>query len=129
MNSFITVLYVILLASASVLCITLMVFLSRISRTVKEIEIEIKDLTLEMKPLIASATNLSEKLNQLSDSADDQLLVTRNIVSKVNNGVDTILDLEENIRRGFEGPIMDFIKGFSAIANGIRVFWKAYKRK
>jgi uncharacterized protein YoxC len=106
-----------------------MVFLSRISRTVKEIEIEIKDLTLEMKPLIASATNLSEKLNQLSDSADDQLLVTRNIVSKVNNRVDTILDLEENIRRGFEGPIMDFIKGFSAIANGISVFWKAYKRK
>ena len=129
MNSFITVLYVILLASASVLCITLMVFLSRISRTVKEIEIEIKDLTLEMKPLIASATNLSEKLNQLSDSADDQLLITRNIVSKVNNRVDTILDLEENIRRGFEGPIMDFIKGFSAIANGISVFWKAYKRK
>jgi uncharacterized protein YoxC len=129
MNSFITVLYVILLASASVLCIALVVFLSRISRTVKEIEIEIKDLTLEMKPLIASATNLSEKLNQLSDSADDQLLVTRNIVSKVNNGVDTILDLEENIRRGFEGPIMDFIKGFSAIANGISVFWKAYKRK
>jgi len=129
MNSFITVLYVILLASASVLCITLMVFLSRISRTVKEIEIEIKDLTLEMKPLIASATNLSEKLNQLSDSADDQLLVTRNIVSKVNNGVDTILDLEENIRRGFEGPIMNFIKGFSAIANGISVFWKTYKRK
>ncbi len=129
MNSFITVLYVILLASASVLCIALVVFLSRISRTVKEIEIEIKDLTLEMKPLIASATNLSEKLNQLSDSADDQLLVTRNIVSKVNNRVDTILDLEENIRRGFEGPIMDFIKGFSAIANGISVFWKAYKRK
>jgi uncharacterized protein YoxC len=129
MNSFITVLYVILLASASVLCIALVVFLSRISRTVKEIEIEIKDLTLEMKPLIASATNLSEKLNQLSDSADDQLLVTRNIVSKVNNGVDTILDLEENIRRGFEGPIMNFIKGFSAIANGISVFWKAYKRK
>jgi uncharacterized protein YoxC len=129
MNSFITVLYVILLASASVLCIALVVFLSRISRTVKEIEIEIKDLTLEMKPLIASATNLSEKLNQLSDSADDQLLITRNIVSKVNNRVDTILDLEENIRRGFEGPIMDFIKGFSAIANGISVFWKAYKRK
>ena len=129
MNSFITVLYVILLASASVLCIALVVFLSRISRTVKEIEIEIKDLTLEMKPLIASATNLSEKLNQLSDSADDQLLVTRNIVSKVNNRVDTILDLEENIRRGFEGPIMNFIKGFSAIANGISVFWKTYKRK
>jgi uncharacterized protein YoxC len=115
--------------SASVLCIALVVFLSRISKTVKEIEIEIKDLTLELKPLIASATNLSEKLNQLSESADDQLLVTRNIVSKVNNRVDTILDLEEKIRRGFEGPVLDFIRGFSGIANGISAFWNAYRRK
>lgn len=125
----ISVLYVILLVSASVLCIALIVFLSRISQTVKEIEIEIKDLTLEMKPLIASATNLSEKLNQLSDSADDQLSVTRNMISKVNGRVDTILDLEEKIRRGFEGPVLDFIKGFSAIANGISAFWNAYRRK
>jgi uncharacterized protein YoxC len=121
--------YFILLASASVLCIALVVFLSRISRTVKDIETEMKDLTLEMKPLIASATNLSEKLNQLSESADDQLMVTRNIVTKVNNRVDTILDLEEKIRRGFEGPVLDFIKGFSAIANGISAFWNAYRRK
>jgi uncharacterized protein YoxC len=111
------------------LCIALVIFLSRISKTVREIEIEIKDLTLEMKPLIASATNLSEKLNQLSESADNQLLITRNIVSKVNNRVDTILDLEERIRRGFEGPVLDFIKGFSAIANGISAFWNAYRRK
>lgn len=125
----ISVLYVILLVSASVLCIALVFFISRIFRTVKEIEIEIKDLTLEMKPFIASATNLSEKLNQLSESADDQLMVTRNIVSKVNNRVDTILDLEEKIRRGFEGPVLDYIKGFSAIANGISAFWNAYRRK
>jgi uncharacterized protein YoxC len=123
------VFYVVLLLSASVLCISLVFFLGKIFKTVKEIEIEIKDITLEMKPLIASATNLSEKLNQLSDSADDQLLVTRGIVSKVNNRVDTILDLEEKIRRGFEGPVMDFIKGFSAIANGISAFWNAYRKR
>jgi uncharacterized protein YoxC len=125
----ISVLYVVLLLSASVLCVALVVFLSRISKTVKEIEMEIKDLTLEMKPLIASATNLSEKLNQLSDFADDQLTVTRGIVSKVNNRVDTILDLEEKVRRGFEGPVLDFIKGFSAIANGISAFWNAYRKR
>ena len=125
----ISVLYAILLVSASVLCIALIFFISKIFQTVKDIEVEIKDLTMEMKPLIASATNLSEKLNQLSESADDQLMVTRNIVSKVNNRVDTILDLEEKVRRGFEGPVLDFIKGFSAIVNGISAFWNAYRRK
>jgi uncharacterized protein YoxC len=111
------------------LCIALVVFISRIFQTVKEIEIEIKDLTFEMKPLIASAMNLSEKLNQLSDFADDQLLVTNNIITKVNDGVDIILDFEEKLRKGFEGPVLDFVKGLSAISNGISAFWKVYRRR
>lgn len=127
--NFIAVFYVILLISASVLCIALVVFLSRISKTVKEIEIEIKDLTFEMKPLFASAMNLSEKLNQLSDFVDDQLIVTNNIITKVNDGVDTILNFEEKLRSGLEGPVLDFVKGFSAISNGISTFWKVYRRR
>ena len=121
--------YVILLALGSALCVALIIFLGRISRTAKEIELEIKDLTLSIKPFVASATNLSEKLNQLSESADDQLSVTKHIVDKVNDRVDTILDLEEKIRRGFEGPVLDVIKSLSAIVNGISAFWSAYKRK
>jgi uncharacterized protein YoxC len=124
-----TIMYVILLALGSALCVALIIFLGRISRTAKEIELEIKDLTLSIKPFVASATNLSEKLNQLSESADDQLSVTKHIVAKVNDRVDTILDLEEKIRRGFEGPVLDVIKSLSAIVNGISAFWSAYKRK
>ncbi|MDR3628107.1 MAG: DUF948 domain-containing protein [Ignavibacteriaceae bacterium] len=127
--NFIAVFYVILLISASVLCIALVVFLSRISKTVKEIEIEIKELTFEMKPLFASAMNLSEKLNQLSDFVDDQLLVTNNIITKVSDVVDTVLNFEEKLRSGLEGPVLDFVKGFSAISNGISTFWKVYRRR
>ena len=125
----ISVFSVILLACASVLCIALIVFLNKISKTIKAIEYEVKDISTEMKPFIASATNLSEKLNRISDSADDQIEMTKRIVVKVNDRVDTILDLEEKIRSGFEGSVLDLIKNLSAIANGVRTFWNTLKRK
>ncbi len=125
----ISILYAVLLVAASVLCIALIVFLSKIAKAIKAIEYEIKDISVGMKPLIASTTNLSERLNKMSESADDQLAMTKSIVHKVNDRVDTILDLEEKIRRGFEGSVLDLIKSLSAITNGISAFWSAYRRK
>jgi uncharacterized protein YoxC len=120
---------VFLLASASILCIALVVYLNRITRSIKEIESEIKDLTSEIKPLIASSTNLSEKLNRISAEASNQLNVTKGIVNKFDDRVDTILELEEKVREGFSGPVLDLIKSLSAISNGVSAFWNAYKKK
>ncbi|MCL5029583.1 MAG: hypothetical protein M1480_11285 [Bacteroidetes bacterium] len=125
----ISILYSVLLVAASVLCIALIVFLNKIAKAIKAIEYEIKEISIEIKPLIASTTNLSEKLNRISESADDQLTMTKNIVKKVNDRVDTILDLEEKVRSGFEGSVLDLIKSLSAIANGISAFWNAYRKK
>ena len=125
----ISILYSILLVAASILCIALIVFLNKIAKAIKAIEFEIKEISIEIKPLIASTTNLSEKLNRISESADDQLSMTKNIVKKVNDRVDTILDLEEKVRSGFDGSVLDLIKSLSAIANGISAFWTTYRKK
>ena len=125
----ISVFSVILLACASVLCIALIVFLGRITRSIKAIQYEINDISTGMKPLIASATNLTEKLNRITDSADDQIEVVKKIVGKVNDRVDTILSLEEKIRSGFEGPALDILKTLSGVANGVSAFWNVLRRK
>jgi len=120
---------IILLASASVLCIALVIYLNKITSSIKDIKSEIQDLTSEIKPLIASSTNLSEKLNHISAEASNQLNITKGIVNKFDERVDTILELEEKVREGFSGPVLDLIKSFSAIANGVSAFWNAYKKK
>ncbi len=125
----ISILYSILLIAASVLCIALIFYLNKIVHAIKTIEREIKEISIEIKPLIASTTNLSEKLNRISESADDQLNMTKNIVRKVNDRVDTVLDLEEKIRSGFEGSVLDLLKSLSAITNGISAFWSTYRKK
>ena len=127
--SLISIFSIILLASASVLCIALVIYLNRITTSIKDIKSEIQDLTSKIKPLIASSTNLSEKLNRMSQEASNQLNVTKGIVNKFDERVDTILELEEKVREGFSGPVLDLIKSLSAITNGVSAFWNAYKKK
>ena len=126
--SVLDIFYIILLLSASFLCIALIIYLNRITQSVKEIENDIRDISLQIKPLIASATNLSEKLNQISQEAKVQLNIVKDIVSEVKNRVDKILEFEEKFRKGFEVPLNDITKNLSAVVNGVKVFWSTYRK-
>lgn len=123
-----TVFNIILLASASVLCIALVIYLYKITQAVKGIESEIKDLSTQVKPLVSSIKNLSEKLISLSEDAKEPVDRVKEIVSDVKERVDTILEFEEKVRRGFEEPVNGLIKNFSAVVNGVNAFWNAYKK-
>jgi uncharacterized protein YoxC len=124
-----TIFYILLLLSASILCIGAVIYIGRITKSIKEIEADIKDLSLQIKPLIASTTNLSEKLNYISEQAKGQLLTTKSIVDDFRDRADKILSLEEKIRHGIEEPVNTVTKNLSAIVNGINTFWNAYKNR
>jgi uncharacterized protein YoxC len=124
-----SIFYILLLISASVLCIAVAVFLGRITKSIKEIEADIKDLSLQVKPLIASTNNLTEKLNYLSEQAKGQIHTTKSIVDDFRDRADKILLLEEKIRHGIEEPVDTVTKNLSAIVNGISKFWNAYKNR
>ena len=121
--------YILLLVSASGLCIALVFTMNRITSSVKEIEIDIKNLTSQIKPLIASTTNLSEKLNYLSEEAKQPVSIARDIAEDIKDRVEVILAFEEKIRKGVEGPVFTFINSISGINNGISAFWNTYKRR
>ena len=126
-NEIVTIFYILLLLCASGLCIALIVYLNRITKSVKEVEGDIKDLSTQIKPLVASITNLSDKLNLLSDQAKGQLQVTKSIVTDFRDRADKILLLEEKIRTNIETPVNVIIRNLSAVVNGINTFWNTYK--
>jgi len=125
----VSIFLVLLLISASVLCIGTVVYLNRITKSVKEIESDVKQLTSEVKPLAESFTVLSDNLNGITGSVRDQVDMTKEIVTNVKDRVDQILLLEEKIRGCFEVSALDLIKNLSAISNGVSAFWNAYKKK
>src|ERR1035437_4341252 len=125
----INIFYVILLVSASGLCIGLIIGLYRITCYVGNIEIDIKHLTNQVKPLIASITNLSEKLNFISDEAKQPIIIIKEVVEDIKDRIYVILELEEKLRKGVEGPLSKLLNTVSGISNGIIAFWNSYKRR
>ena len=55
--------------------------------------------------------------------------IVKNIISETKEHADKILELEEKVRKGVEGPVTDVIKNLSAVLNGINTFWNTYKGK
>jgi uncharacterized protein YoxC len=124
----VTVLNVILLISASSLCIALIYYLYKITKSFEEIKNDVKELAADMKPLIASTTELSESLSTITSEARGQMQLTRNMVSNIKHRVDMILGFEERIRRGIEEPVLGLVRNVSAVVNGVNAFWNSYKK-
>ena len=125
----VNIFYIILLASSSGLCIALIIYLYRITRSVSKIETDIKDLTEQIKPLIASTTNLSEKLNFISDEAKQPIIIVKELVEDIKDRINIILEFEEKLRKGVEGPLTKLLNSVSGISNGVNAFWDSYKRR
>lgn len=124
----VSIFYIILLISASILCFALIYYLNRITNSIKDIESEIKDLSEKVKPLIDTSAELSEKLNYLSAEAEGQVNIVKETIGKVVDRVEAILSLEEELRKGLEKPLEGFVKNLSAVSNGISTFWKTFTK-
>jgi uncharacterized protein YoxC len=124
-----TVFYIILLISGSLLCIALIVYLNRITRSVRQIESELKQIGEDVRPLITSSTQLAESLNEISEGAKSGVNLTKDIIVDVKDRVDSVLAFEEKIRRRVESPVLELIQNLSALVNGVNAFWNAFTKK
>jgi uncharacterized protein YoxC len=117
-----------MLISASLLCLALIYYLYKITKSFEEIKNDVKEFAADMKPLIASTTELSEKLSSITSDARGQIQLTRDMVMNVKHRVDMILGFEERIRKGIEEPVLGLVRNVSAVVNGANAFWNAYKK-
>jgi len=121
------ILTVILLISASVLCIALIYFVYQIVKSVHSISLDIETLSLRLNPLIESTLELSNKINLITYEVDSQLQMTRSMVSSIREHVDKILYVETKIRDGIENAVMPIFKNVNAVGIGVASFWRNYK--
>jgi uncharacterized protein YoxC len=123
------VLTVILIASASALCIALIYYLWMVVKSVQSINNNVKELTSELKPLIKSTLDLSGNLNQITGEAKSQLQISESIISDIRERADKVLNMESKIRTGIEDAVMPFIQNLHALSKGFETFWRNFKNK
>lgn len=123
------ILLVILIISASLLCIALIYYLWKISISVKSMEADLKQLSTNLERLINSTSILANNLTDMSNNVRGQLDTSRNIITSIKERVDKILEFEEYVRKGIEGPVRTFIREITAINNGINTFLTKFRNK
>jgi predicted PurR-regulated permease PerM len=124
----IDVLTVVVLILVSALIVFLIVYLGKITRSIQDLQKDISDLSDRLEPLVSSLSDLTSKLSDLSDHAKRQLEATKGIVFSVRDRVEKILEFEEKIRDGINGPISGFLNQLRAISNGVSTFLSYLKK-
>ena len=120
---------VILLISASVLCIALIYFVFRIAKSLHSIRLDLESLSVKLNPLIQSMLIGSEKINRVANEVESQLQTSRSMLSSIREHVNKILNAENRIRIGIESAVMPIIRNVNAVSIGVSSFWKSYKHK
>ena len=121
------ILTVVLLISASVLCMALIYSVYQIVKSVHSISLDLESLSFKLNPLIESALDLSNKIHLITYEVVSQLQMTRSIVISIREHVDKILNVETKIRDGIENAVMPIFKNVNAIGVGFASFWRNYK--
>jgi len=125
----IQILTVVLIVSASALCIALIYYLNKIVKSVQSINRDMNELSANLKPLIQSATELSDHIYKITSEAKDQLRISRSILSDFRERADKLLSIENKIRSGVEDAVMPFVKNLNAVGKGVETFWRNFKNK
>ena len=92
-------------------------------------QVDINELSKTLQPLLKSTTELSNNLKEITGNARAHVDISKNVVLSIKDRVDTILQFEEKVRRGIEGPVMSFIKEITALNNGLNTFLSYFRKK
>ena len=125
----IDILLLVLIIAATALCIVLIYYIWKISNTVKAMQVDINELSKNLHPLLISTTELSNNIKEITGNAKAHVDISKNVVLSIKDRVDTILQFEEKVRRGIEGPVMSFIQEITALNNGLNTFLSYFRKK
>lgn len=122
------ILTVVLLISASALCIALIYFHFLIAKSVRTISTNFEHLSIKTNSFIDSAHELPQKIDNVTNEIDTQLKVTRSVVGDVRKFADKLFSVETKIRDGIVEAVVPLTKNLRALGKGVGSFWKNYKK-
>lgn len=129
MDMIVQILTIVLIVSASALCIALILYFNKIVKSVQSVNSNIQELSASLKPLIQSTLELSDNLSKITADAKDHLEISKSIISDFRERADKILNIENKLRSGIEDAVMPFINNLHAIGKGVESFWRNFKNK
>jgi uncharacterized protein Yka (UPF0111/DUF47 family) len=118
----------VLLVALTMLSVFTIIYMGRATKAIEKIEKDVTKLVDETAPAIESLKQSSERLNELVESAKDQVEKTRWIVDEVVARAKKVFDFERRIAEKVDSPAPSIVNNLQAVRDGLSSFWNAMKR-
>ena len=122
MDTLLVVAQVLALLCLSALCIYLIAVLLRVRTVLNGIEKDFKEMTTRAVPVLENMEFITARVKSITESVDDQVMITRESISSIKEVADNIVALERRVQERIEGPILDTVGFVAAVLKGVRTF-------
>ena len=118
---------ILLIVSASVLCIFIIIYLKKIVVQIELVRSDINEVVRNTLPLLEDLKQVTERTNKIVAEAE-------NYWDEIDRSIKNLRERVTNLKplskfRETQSQATDLIKNFKAIARGIYAFWHEYKNK
>lgn len=120
------ILLVLLIAAASVLCVYLIISLSKLNKSVEILQKDVHQLIEKTIPVLENLNKVSNKFTRVASEAEGYWDELNSVIENAKEKVSR-LSLKPAAGRS-ENPVQQLIKNLSAVVNGISAFWSALNR-
>ncbi|MHB8907163.1 MAG: hypothetical protein ACYC4T_07890 [Melioribacteraceae bacterium] len=125
--SIIDVLLIILIVSASALCIFAIIYLKRITDNVEAVRKDVHEFVQKTDEIIENLGGVTRKVNRIVSEVEyywDEIDLS---IKKIRERISGLTSLKNF--RDVEYPAKDLIKNIKAFTKGASAFWNAFKRR
>lgn len=125
--SLIDLLLIVLILSASALCIFAILYLKRITENVEAVRKDVHEFVRKTDPIIENLEGMTRKVNRIVSEVEyywDEIDIS---IKKIRERISGLTSLKNF--RDVEYPAKDLIKNIKAFTKGASAFWNAFKRR
>ncbi len=120
METVLQLVQVIALISLTVLCMYLILVLSRLRR-------DLADFAQRSKPVLENLAFITEKLKSTAQKIDDHVDIVKSSLVSFKNVADNVLLLEERVQQRIEEPIIQVASIIGTIVSSVGVFFDRFR--
>ncbi|MCC6548547.1 MAG: hypothetical protein IT279_00610 [Ignavibacteriaceae bacterium] len=124
MESLISLAQLLLLLSASALCIAIIVYIGRITRKIEEMQSDIKKISEQVSPLVDSLQLISRSVAELTEKLNKQVSEVEWIVSEVKDKIETVKNFSTVFRTGIEDRMKSLLGALGFVKDKMQHLFK-----
>jgi len=123
----IDILLIILIVSASALCIFLIIYLKKLVDQVEAVRKDVRELVEKTTPVLESIDDITRRANRVVSEVENYWDEIDSSIKKVRERLSGLTSLKRYTDA--ENPISELIRNVKALTKGFLAFWQAVKER